>query len=173
VSPWIYFIDGSGKSGLRLSGSPEDLRIIYLADSVYKDLSLTLGTGPERVEMDMFQDGIQAFYAEIEGRRLEGPVNIVIRRDGGPVIDSVINLYPAIPGQTLNAVSPDSTLSVSFDEGSAFYPAYVFPSSGVEGWILGGLAIIYEIGYPCQIQVRSGKGWFGRRRGRGLWLFRA
>jgi hypothetical protein len=145
VSPWIYFIDGSGKAGLRLSGSPEHLRVSYLADSVYKDLSLTLRAASETREMDMFQDGIQAFHAELMGSGLEGPVNMIVGYDGHMLVDSTINLYPAIPGRSLNALSDDSTLSVMFKDGSAFYPAYIFPSNGVRGFVLGGRALIYDV----------------------------
>lgn len=145
VSPWVYFVDGSGESGLRLNGSPELLRISYLTDSVYKGLTLKLGIGLETREMDMFQDGIQAFYAELKGQDLEGCLEIVISQEGRSLVDSTICLYPVVPGRPLHVFSPDSTLSVIFADGSAFYPSYVFPSGFVEGLILGGRALIFEV----------------------------
>ncbi|GAG49088.1 unnamed protein product, partial [marine sediment metagenome] len=45
----------------------------------------------------------------------------------------------------LDAFSPDSTLIVSFDENSSFFPAYIFPSNGSVVNIFGGEAIVYEI----------------------------
>lgn len=145
VSPWIYFIDGAGKEGLNLRGSPDHLRIEYYPDSIHTDLSILIVNQAETSTLKMNQAGLQAYAIDLRGYGLSGQTDIVISGDQSNLIDSLIDLYPAYPGQKLEAFSPDSALIVSFDENSSFYPTYIFPSNGSAASILGGDAIVFEV----------------------------
>ena len=145
VSPWVYFIDGADRKRLNLEGSPDHLKIEYFPDSIYTDLSILLVNQSKTWTMKMNQAGLQAYSVDLQGYNLSGPTNFVIRGSQSYLVDSLIGLYPAYPGRRLNAISPDLTLTVSFDKNSSFFPAYIFPSNGSRVSIFGGEAIGYEI----------------------------
>jgi len=145
VSPWIYFVDGADKKMLNLKGSPDHLRIGYFPDSIHADPSIVIVNQSQTWTMKMNQAGLQAYSVDLQGYDLSGQTDIVIRGGQSYLLDSLIGLYPAYPGQRLDAFSPDSTLIVSFDKNSSFFPTYIFPSNGAVANIFGGEAIVYEI----------------------------
>ncbi len=145
VSPWIYFIDGADRKGLYLNGSPDHLKIEYFPDSIHADLSILIANQSKTWTMKMNQTGLRAYGVDFQGYDLSGITNIIIREDQSYLVNSLIELYPAFPGGTLNAFSPDSTLIVSFDRNSSFYPAYIFPSNGTAARIFASDALCFEI----------------------------
>ena len=145
ISLWIYFIDGADRKGLYLNGSPDHLEIEYFPGSIHADLSILIVNQSKTRTMKMNQTGLRAYGVDLRGYDLSGLTNIVIRENQSDLVNSTIELFPAFPGETLDAFSPDSTLIVSFDMNSAFYPAYIFPSNGVAARIFGGGALSFDI----------------------------
>jgi len=147
TSPWIFFKDATGLSGLSVHGSPDRLRIEYFPDSILTDLLIQIQSGAVLFDLDMHQGGIGLFSTDITDRELSGPASIGIKKGTEIIFDTTVALFPVYPDRRTTSYSPDSSLKVEFTEGSTFYPVYVFPSNGTEAVIKGQKAAVYEI-YP-------------------------
>ncbi len=93
----------------------------------------------------MYQRGIGLFSTDIVNREINGPTSISIKKGTRVIIDTVISLYPIYPDRNTVAYSPDYSLKIEFDQGSAFYPVYVLPLIGGKAEIMGRDATVYEI----------------------------
>jgi len=130
-SPWEYFIDRTASvTGFRLSGSPDDLIGEYIPDSIFTNLDYQIFNETVTLSGQLFQSGVKSWYMEIGGKALEGDTRFIIKSSNSVLLDTLINLCIAAPGQNSAAYSPDSTLSLLFNVGSAYYRSYIFPSAG-------------------------------------------
>lgn len=145
-SPWIYFVDGSGKKNVfELKGSPDHLRLEYFPESIRATLNIRVLNRSRSVDKMMSQGGINAFYFDIIDESLKGETRFTIRDESAVLIDTVLILYPAAAGKAVTAYSPDSSLTLIAGEQTMYYSTYIFPSAGMTARVLGGDAIIYNI----------------------------
>lgn len=145
ISPWIFFKDANEISGLKVYGSPDRLRIDYFPDSIYTDLTIQIQNEAVAFDLEMYQRGIGLFSTDIIEREIYGPTWISIKNGSRTVVDTVISLYPVYPEKIAEVYSPDYSLTIEFDEGSAFFPVYVLPSLGMNAEIMGMEAVVYEV----------------------------
>lgn len=154
ISPWIFFKEPNEKAGLEVYGSPERLRIDYFPDSIYTNLVAQIQTETVTFDLRMFQRGIGLFSTDIVDREINGPTSISIKKGSRVIIDTVISIYPVYPDRNTIAYSPDYSLKIEFDEGSAFYPVYVLPPVAGRAEIMGRDAAVYEI-RPLHLIAKS------------------
>jgi hypothetical protein len=145
ISPWIFFKDAGEEFGLRVYGSPERLRIDYYPDSIYTNLVARVQTEAVTLDHRMYQRGIGLFSTDIVDREISGPTRISIKKGARLIVDTVISIYPVLPGKEARIFSPDFVLKLEFDISSAFYPVYVQPSVAGKAEIMGRDALIYEV----------------------------
>jgi hypothetical protein len=158
-SPWVYFVDGTAKKGLEVSGSPDHLRIMYYPDSIYASLSIVVVNGLRTWDGGMMQAGLKSYYFDITEANLQGSSDIVISADGSYLFDSLVVLSAATRGSRMTAYSPDSALVLTFEENSAYYPVYIFASTAGNGMVKGRSAVIYDIepaGFFADIPITLG-----------------
>ncbi|MEE9555469.1 MAG: M23 family metallopeptidase, partial [candidate division Zixibacteria bacterium] len=151
-SPWIYFGDGTGKSGLRLKGVPGHLRVEYYPDSIYTSLSIRIENQTRVIDSEMKQGGIQKYFFDIHEEEFEDVTNITIRNKSVVAIDTTLVLFPVGKGKRVRVISPDSVLTLIIDDNSVYYPTYVFPSAGKESKVLGVDAVVFDI-EPSDLQA--------------------
>jgi hypothetical protein len=145
TSPWIFFKDANETSRLMVHGSPGLLRVDYFPDSILTDLLIQIQSENVMFDLEMHQGGIGLFSTDIIDRELLGPTSVIIKKGSRVIVDTIISLYPVHPETGAFAYSPDSSLTVEFVDGSAFYPVYVLPSNGTRAVIMGKEAMVYEI----------------------------
>ena len=145
LSPWVYFVDATGKSGLNLEGSPGCLRLDYYPDSIHTSLSIEIVSPTRSIGGEMRQGGIQTFYYDIRDVGLEGETKISIRDNANVIFDTKVTLFAAGIGNRIHVVSPDSALTLIVDNNSMFFPIYIFPSAGTHENVMGKNAAVFDI----------------------------
>jgi hypothetical protein len=142
-SPWTYFHAGESAEKFSIYGSPDYLKIEY--STPYPEPILKITNGMSAVRLPMTPNGFDHYSTGVIDRNWSGPTRFEIDSRGAGILDTEITLHQVAPGKSAKIISPDSTLSISFQSGSAYYPAYVFPSNGIKTETSFGQAIIYDI----------------------------
>jgi hypothetical protein len=142
-TPWTNFHDAAPDEGFKLVGSPQFLRVQF--PSRNSSLQLEITTSGQQLDLEMIPDGPNVVKADIFDKSSSGPARFIIRAGSAIVFDTSLVLYGVAPGNACEIQSPDSTLTISFQENSAYYPAYVFPSKGVKTSTAAGPGIVYNI----------------------------
>jgi hypothetical protein len=142
-SSWVYFHEAASDDKFTISGSPEYLSVHYSSNN--PNLRLEFTSLDQQLNFDMIPDGPNRARVDIFDKSLSGAVKITIKNSRAIVFDTLLVLYPVAPGKANEIQSPDSTLTISFQANSAYYPAYVFPSKGVRATTLAGEGIVYDI----------------------------
>ncbi len=109
------------------------------------DSKLEITAADQRYVFYMKSDGPNSVRADINDKSLSGPLQFSVRCAGKIVFDTTLILYPVYPGRPSEIESPDYNLAISFQSGSAYYPAYVFPSKGIKESTPVGDGIIFDI----------------------------
>ncbi len=142
-SPWIYIHDSRTRNNFNIGGSPNYLRIDYSTETA--EPIIRISNQSLDSSMTMAPVGFGRYAADLFDFDLRGTTKFTILNKGIVSLDTKIVLYPISPDNAEEISTPDSTMVLSFQRGSAYYPAYVFPSRGTGSTTALGTAIIYDI----------------------------
>jgi hypothetical protein len=145
TSAWKYLINESRQENLRIFGAPDLLILEYRAKAQGSGVSLAISNAAHSFSTDMTPCGSRLYRAELKGERLGGLTKFSISENNSAVLDTQLVLYPVYPGVAAEAISPDSTLTIEFQAGTAYYPAYVFPQAASRETLKAGPGIVFEI----------------------------
>ena len=144
-SDWHYLIYDQRKQKLKISGSPEKLVLEYFTQNTVSDIIMNVENSKRSFREELEPYGPGLFRAQIDGERLAGPTRFTISENGDSICDTQLVLYPVYPGSAAHAQSPDSILTIEFQENSAFYPTYVFAEAASRENFKTGPAVVFEI----------------------------
>jgi hypothetical protein len=185
VSSWRYFRSKEPAGFFGLSGSPEHLRLELSLPLAANPLTLSIDSGGKHFITGLSPNGPGNYVADMIQMGLVGPTKFLIGA-GSMLVDTGVVLNAVVPDKETEAFSPDSTLVVTFSSGSAFYPAYVFPSNSIEIRAFDGKAQEYDIApsflvakAPIKFTFDAGRldlvgkkvGVYGYSEESGKWIF--
>jgi hypothetical protein len=186
ISPWSYSRESGALEKIEISGSPEYLKITFSPKMSYDKLNLVMHDNFKSIELPLVPAGPKLYSASILNKDFSGSTRLTIFSAGSTIIDTTLDLNPVYPSKATEIYSPDSTLITSFQEGSAYYPAYIFSSSGIRSSLSDGPGVVFDlqpdiflVDAPIRFKFNTSKlnlvgrkvGVYGYSYGSGGWNF--